>query len=62
VERVHVEPLSTISAVRPNVTQGHQSVRQPATWSIVGRERRDGELKNMHRSTYGKKKKRERGE
>lgn len=39
VERVHVEPLSTISAVRPNVTQGHQSVRQPA--NVV--DRRPGE-------------------
>jgi hypothetical protein len=27
---IHVEPLSTICATRPNVTQGHQQVKQPA--------------------------------
>jgi hypothetical protein len=26
---LHVEPLSTISAMRPNVMQGHQQVKQP---------------------------------
>ena len=31
VEHLHVEPLSTTSATRPNVTQGHQQVKQPAT-------------------------------
>jgi hypothetical protein len=28
---VHDDPLSTISAIRPNVMQGHQHVRQPAS-------------------------------
>jgi hypothetical protein len=30
VKHLHVEPLSTISAIRPKVTQGHQKVKQPA--------------------------------
>lgn len=29
-QNLQVDPLSTISAIRPNVTHGHQNVKQPA--------------------------------